>query len=135
HVLMLDRVLYFQINQFRDALDAYSHAIHISPYISEVCKLDPNNTVITQCLQLLQQAQATGQTLPGLPGPQDIRPTAYASTVNPPVMNGPNLLAQAGTQTSAPCHICPGSCSGPNEMARPGSSRNTPGPFQGGVPL
>ncbi|KAG1763199.1 hypothetical protein EV702DRAFT_1051922, partial [Suillus placidus] len=28
--------LYFQINQFRDALDAYSHAIRINPYISEV---------------------------------------------------------------------------------------------------
>ena len=29
-------VLYFQINQFRDALDAYSRAIRINPYISEV---------------------------------------------------------------------------------------------------
>ncbi|KAH8799614.1 TPR-like protein [Flagelloscypha sp. PMI_526] len=152
-------VLYFQINQFRDALDAYSRAIRINPYISEVwfdlgslyescnnqisdaidayaraSELDPNNTVITQRLQLLRQAQATGQTLPGPPGPQDVHPTAYASTVNPPVMNGPNLLAQAGTQTSAPRHIRPGSRSGPNEMARPGSSRNSPGPFRGGVP-
>ncbi|KAH8792958.1 hypothetical protein DL96DRAFT_1743111 [Flagelloscypha sp. PMI_526] len=88
-------VLYFQINQFRDALDAYSHAIRINPYISEVwfdlgslyescnsqisdvidayaraSKLDLHNTVITQRLQLLQQAQATSQTLPGLPGPK-----------------------------------------------------------------
>ena len=29
-------VLYFQINQYRDALDAYSRAIRINPYISEV---------------------------------------------------------------------------------------------------
>ncbi|KAF8871856.1 hypothetical protein BD779DRAFT_1680060 [Infundibulicybe gibba] len=29
-------VLYFQINQFHDALDAYSRAIRINPYISEV---------------------------------------------------------------------------------------------------
>ncbi|KAJ7907032.1 hypothetical protein B0H13DRAFT_1879973 [Mycena leptocephala] len=29
-------VLYFQINQYRDALDAYSRAIRINPYLSEV---------------------------------------------------------------------------------------------------
>jgi cytochrome c-type biogenesis protein CcmH/NrfG len=29
-------VLYYQINQFRDALDAYSRAIRLNPYISEV---------------------------------------------------------------------------------------------------
>ncbi|KAJ7878307.1 hypothetical protein B0H13DRAFT_2545670 [Mycena leptocephala] len=29
-------VLYFQINQYRDALDAYSRAIRINPYILEV---------------------------------------------------------------------------------------------------
>lgn len=29
-------VLYYNINQFRDALDAYSSAIRINPYISEV---------------------------------------------------------------------------------------------------
>ncbi|KAG1772535.1 hypothetical protein EV702DRAFT_1246495 [Suillus placidus] len=71
--------LYFQINQFRDALDAYSHAIRINPYISEVwfdlgslyescnnqisdaidayaraSELDPGNHVISQCLQLLK---------------------------------------------------------------------------------
>ncbi|KAH8825975.1 hypothetical protein DL96DRAFT_1411621, partial [Flagelloscypha sp. PMI_526] len=87
-------VLYFQINQFCDALDAYSCAICINPYISEVwfdlgalyrscnnqisdvrdSELVLNNPVITQRLQLLQQAQATGQTLPGLPGPQDVHP-------------------------------------------------------------
>ena len=29
-------ILYFQINQFHDVLNAYSHAIWINPYISEV---------------------------------------------------------------------------------------------------
>jgi general transcriptional corepressor CYC8 len=29
-------VLYYQINQYRDALDAYSRAIRMNPYISEV---------------------------------------------------------------------------------------------------
>ncbi|KAG2159904.1 uncharacterized protein EDB93DRAFT_1099332 [Suillus bovinus] len=102
-------VLYFQINQFRDALDAYSRAIHINPYISEVwfdlgslhescnnqisdaidayaraSELDPGNHVILQCLQLLKNAQATGGQLPAAPGPQDVHPTAYASTVVPP---------------------------------------------------
>lgn len=29
-------VLYYQINQYRDALDAYSRAIRLNPWISEV---------------------------------------------------------------------------------------------------
>ena len=29
-------VLYYQINQYRDALDAYSRAIRLNPFISEV---------------------------------------------------------------------------------------------------
>ncbi|KIK99211.1 hypothetical protein PAXRUDRAFT_60561, partial [Paxillus rubicundulus Ve08.2h10] len=102
-------VLYFQINQFRDALDAYSRAIRINPYISEVwfdlgslyescnnqisdaidayaraSELDPSNHVISQRLQLLKTAQATGGQLPAAPGPQDVHPTAYASAVVPP---------------------------------------------------
>ena len=78
-------VLYFHINQFRDALDAYSRAIHINPYISEVwfdlgslyescnsqisdaidvyaraSELDLSNPAISQRLQLLETAQPTG---------------------------------------------------------------------------
>ncbi|KAG2069836.1 TPR-like protein [Suillus decipiens] len=92
-------VLYFQINQFRDALDAYSRAIRINPYISEVwfdlgslyescnnqisdaidayaraSELDPGNHIISQRLQLLKNAQATGGQLPAAPGPQDDSP-------------------------------------------------------------
>ena len=108
-------VLYFQINQYRDALDAYSRAIRINPYISEVwfdlgslyescnnqisdaidayaraAELDPHNPVVMQRLSLLRQAQATGAQLPAAPGPQDVHPTAYANAVGPsPVMPGP----------------------------------------------
>ena len=112
-------VLYFQINQYRDALDAYSRAIRINPYISEVwfdlgslyescnnqitdaidayaraAELDPNNVAIAQRLQLLKNAQATGSQLPAAPGPQDVHPTAYASSVVPPLANlgGPALM-------------------------------------------
>ncbi|KLO11276.1 hypothetical protein SCHPADRAFT_906143 [Schizopora paradoxa] len=120
-------VLYFQINQYRDALDAYSRAIRINPYISEVwfdlgslyescnnqisdaidayaraSELDPGNHLITQRLQLLRQAQATGGQLPAAPGPQDVHPTAYASAAGPPTMTGgmgvgnPPMLMHSG---------------------------------------
>src|SRR5271154_1651745 len=114
-------VLYYNINQYRDALDAYSRAIRINPYISEVwfdlgslyescnnqisdaidayaraSELDPPNPVISQRLQLLKNAQATGGTLPAAPGPQDVHPTAYASAVVPPLP----LLLQSGVNRS-----------------------------------
>ncbi|KAI5991298.1 TPR-like protein [Pisolithus orientalis] len=114
-------VLYFQINQFRDALDAYSRAIRINPYISEVwfdlgslyescnnqisdaidayaraAELDPGNVVISQRLQLLKNAQATGGQLPAAPGPQDVHPNAYANqSTLPPGLSGPPLLLQS----------------------------------------
>ncbi|KAG2066822.1 hypothetical protein BDR04DRAFT_1159834 [Suillus decipiens] len=120
-------VLYFQINQFHDTLDAYSHAICINPYISEVwfdlgslykscnnqisdtidayaraSELDPGNHVISQHLQLLKNAQATGGQLPAAPGPQDVHPTAYASAMVPPLgLTGPPLLLQL-TSTHLP---------------------------------
>ncbi|TDL13750.1 hypothetical protein BD410DRAFT_365540 [Rickenella mellea] len=116
-------VLYFQINQYHDALDACSRAIRINPYISDVwfdlgshyescnnqtsdvidayaraSELDPNNPVITQRLQLLRNAQATGGQLPAAPGPQDVHPTAYASALGLPVTmsDGPPLLMHGG---------------------------------------
>ncbi|KIY63249.1 TPR-like protein [Cylindrobasidium torrendii FP15055 ss-10] len=158
-------VLYFQINQFRDALDAYSRAIRINPYISEVwfdlgslyescnnqisdaldayhraSELDPSNTVITQRLQLLKQAQATGGQLPAAPGPQDVHPTAYANTVMPPVgLAGGPLLIQPGGSGSRPPNFRPDS-RGPIEGAinlPPPSQvhlqRGSP-PFRGGPP-
>jgi glucose repression mediator protein len=155
-------VLYFQINQFRDALDAYSRAIRINPYISEVwfdlgslyescnnqisdaidayaraSELDPSNPAITQRLQLLKTAQATGGQLPAAPGPQDVHPTAYASAVVPPhTLTGPPLLLQSSSHRP----VFRTDSRGPsNEIALPppsqvGTSRSSPGPFRGGPP-
>ena len=108
-------VLYFQINQYRDALDAFSRAIRINPYISEVwfdfgslykscnnqisdaidayaraAELDLSNVAIAQRLALLKTAQATGQALPAAPSPQDVHSTAYAN----PVMHQPAGLSE-----------------------------------------
>lgn len=114
-------VLYFQINQYRDALDAYSRAIRINPYISEVwfdlgslyescnnqisdaidayaraAELDPHNVPITQRLTLLRQAQATGSSVvpSSAPTPQDVHPTAYANPMipQPAGLTGPPLM-------------------------------------------
>ncbi|KAL0945563.1 hypothetical protein HGRIS_014724 [Hohenbuehelia grisea] len=157
-------VLYFQINQFRDALDAYSRAIRINPYISEVwfdlgslyescnnqisdaidayaraSELDPSNVVISQRLQLLKNAQATGGQLPAAPGPQDVHPTAYASAVVPPPgLTGPPLLLQATlqrpsfrTESRGPANDI--SLPPPSQVAQPVGGRSTP-PFRGGPP-
>ncbi|KAG1879451.1 hypothetical protein C8R48DRAFT_668288 [Suillus tomentosus] len=110
-------VLYFQINQFRDTLDAYSRAIHINPYISEIwfdlgspyescnnqisdaiyayaraSELDPGNHVISQCLQLLKNAQATGGCAPNC---------LCQHRGSPPGLTGPPLLLQS-TSTCPP---------------------------------
>ncbi|KAJ8520371.1 hypothetical protein ONZ45_g2815 [Pleurotus djamor] len=155
-------VLYFQINQFRDALDAYSRAIRINPYISEVwfdlgslyescnnqisdaidayaraSELDPGNHVISQRLQLLKNAQATGGALPAAPGPQDVHPTAYASAVIPPPgLTGPPLLLQPTSQRPPPFRT--DSRGPPNEISLPppsqvGNGPSSP-PFRGGPP-
>ncbi|KAF5377270.1 hypothetical protein D9615_006427 [Tricholomella constricta] len=155
-------VLYFQINQFRDALDAYSRAIRINPYISEVwfdlgslyescnnqisdaidayaraSELDPSNPAISQRLQLLKTAQATGGQLPAAPGPQDVHPTAYASAVVPPHgLTGPPLLLQSSSHRPA---FRADSRGAPNEISLPppsqvGASHTSPGPFRGGPP-
>ena len=158
-------VLYFQINQYRDALDAYSRAIRINPYISEVwfdlgslyescnnqisdaidayaraAELDPRNTAITQRLELLKQAQATGAQLPAAPGPQDVHPTAYANTVvQPPGLTGPPLLLQGSNANRVPPRgdLRNGDSSlplpPPSNTVGPGRP-NSPRPFRGGPP-
>ncbi|KAI9566990.1 TPR-like protein [Boletus coccyginus] len=161
-------VLYFQINQFRDALDAYSRAIRINPYISEVwfdlgslyescnnqisdaidayaraSELDPGNHVISQRLQLLKNAQATGGQLPAAPGPQDVHPTAYASAVVPPPgLTGPPLLLQSTSTSGAPRPLFRSDSRGPSNgdnvhLPPPPAQlggRSSPGPFRGGPP-
>ncbi|TFK47952.1 TPR-like protein [Heliocybe sulcata] len=157
-------VLYFQINQFHDALDAYSRAIRINPYISEVwfdlgslyescnnqisdaidayaraAELDPTNPVITQRLQLLKQAQATGSALPAAPGPQDVHPTAYASAVVPPpgppmslhMTHHPRPLFRTESRGPPPAD---GSLSLPPPPQVPPPRTSSPGPFRGGPP-
>ncbi|PPQ66769.1 hypothetical protein CVT26_009755 [Gymnopilus dilepis] len=157
-------VLYFQINQFRDALDAYSRAIRINPYISEVwfdlgslyescnnqitdaidayaraSELDPSNVAIAQRLQLLKSAQATGSQLPAAPGPQDVHPTAYASSVVPPPgLTGPPLMLQSGNHR--PPFRTDSRGPPPNEIVlTPPQGGNVgraspPPPFRGGPP-
>ena len=104
-------VLYYQINQYRDALDAYSRAIRLNPNISEVwydlgtlyescnnqtsdaldaytraADLDPTNVHIKARLALLKGQPTNG--LPnqaGAPLPQDVHPQAY----QPGALGGP----------------------------------------------
>ena len=103
-------VLYFQINQFHDALNAYSRAIRINLYISEAwfdlgslyescnnqildvmdayaraSELDPSNPVISPRLELLKTAQATGGQLPAVPGRHVVTRTiqSWTTTCHP----------------------------------------------------
>ncbi|KAJ4587872.1 glucose repression mediator protein, variant 2 [Exophiala dermatitidis] len=102
-------VLYYQINQYRDALDAYSRAIRLNPYISEVwydlgtlyescnnqtsdaldayaraAELDPTNTHIKARLALLRSGVQTGPNQHNAPVPQDVHPQAYQNGVGVP---------------------------------------------------
>lgn len=105
-------VLYYQINQYRDALDAYSRAIRLNPNISEVwydlgtlyescnnqtadaldayqraAELDPQNGHIKARLNLLREGHTSNgmsHNSGPLP-PRDVPPQAYQ-----PQMNGPN---------------------------------------------
>ncbi len=120
-------VLYYQINQYRDALDAYSRAIRLNPYISEVwydlgslyesCNnqvndaidayaraqdLDPTNTAIKNRLHLLKNAQRDGMTLPPPPPPQDVHPTAYAQPANRMAFPGQQTGGAGGAPGPAP---------------------------------
>jgi cytochrome c-type biogenesis protein CcmH/NrfG len=99
-------VSYFQIDQYREALDAYSRAIRINPSIWEVwfnlgclyescndqtsdaidayaraSELDPDNTAISLRLALLKHAQFAGGQVPAAPDPHDVIFTVYASAV------------------------------------------------------
>ncbi|KAJ7882511.1 hypothetical protein B0H13DRAFT_1486532, partial [Mycena leptocephala] len=94
-------ILSFQLNRYHDALSAYSCAVCINPYISEVwfnlgslyencnnqisdaidayargSELDPYNPVISQRLALLKNALAMGRHIPTV-APQELHPTAY----------------------------------------------------------
>ena len=97
-------VLYYQINQYRDALDAYSRAIRLNSYISEVwfnlgslyescnnqvgdaidayeraLELDPQKDIVKQRLHLLKNAGRSDQPLPPPPQPIDVHPSQYST--------------------------------------------------------
>jgi tetratricopeptide (TPR) repeat protein len=97
-------VLYYQINQYRDALDAYSRAIRLNPNISEVwydlgtlyeschnqiqdavdayqraAELDPRNTMIQQRLDLLRKPHQRTESTTALE-PRDVsNPSQYVN--------------------------------------------------------
>ena len=100
-------VLYYQINQYRDALDAYSRAIQLNPHISEIwfnlgalyescnnqvqdavdayqraSELDPTNTSIKQRLDILKRPTQPGATT--APIPQDVVNPSQYNTNNMP---------------------------------------------------
>ncbi|KAF5358883.1 hypothetical protein D9757_012303 [Collybiopsis confluens] len=106
------------IDQTRDALDAYSRAIRIHPYIPELwlnlgslyetneqvpdaidaynraSELDPENRDISSRIRLLRVAQETGGRLPVPLAPRNIDPIVYATVVLPPLawVHPPALL-------------------------------------------
>jgi glucose repression mediator protein len=97
-----------QINQYKDALDAYTRAIRLNPYISEVwfdlgslyesCnrqlqdavdaylrakELDPSNTVVVERLEILRRYEEDPSIIiPPAPAPRDVHPTAYSGPTN-----------------------------------------------------
>ena len=156
-------VLYYQINQYRDALDAYSRAIRLNPYISEVwynlgslyescnnqvtdaidaytraADLDPTNNTIKQRLGMLQTAGGTNATLPPAPGPVDVHPSLYSAAPSgsyPP--NGSPNVSPRAAQIPPPNDIRDPPQGGrdlPPPPAGGSFNRNhSPGPFRGGA--
>jgi tetratricopeptide (TPR) repeat protein len=121
-------VLYYKINQFPDALDAYGRAIRLNPYISEVwydlgtlyescenqvsdaldaytkaLELDPNNNVIKTRLEALKALRPGQAPLPALPpvqpAPLDMNSSKFATG---PSGSGPPPLQPAQQLGHAP---------------------------------
>lgn len=114
-------VLYYNINQFHDALDAYSRAIRIHPYLAEVwfnlgalyescndqmtdaidayqrtLQLDPTNTVVSNRLREIREHQSSGVALSAPPPPKDISPGSAAWNHATNTGGSPSHLAQSG---------------------------------------
>ncbi|KAI5887587.1 uncharacterized protein SCHCODRAFT_01104008 [Schizophyllum commune H4-8] len=123
NVLVFYRSLHFQINQFRDALNADSRAIRINSYISEICELNPSNPIITPRLLLLKNAQINGMCVGAAPGPQDVLRIAYANVVppGPGGMRGMQLMLQPSGVTPRPAALR-------TELRGPGSEMALPPP-------
>lgn len=114
-------VLYYNINQYHDALDAYSRAIRIHPYLAEVwynlgalyeacndqmtdaidayqrtLQLDPSNAVVAQRLNEIRDHQTSGVPLSPPPPPRDISPSSMSWSYATNSGGAPTQLAQAG---------------------------------------
>jgi tetratricopeptide (TPR) repeat protein len=86
-------VLYYQINQYRDALDAYSRAIRLNPYISEVW-YDLGTLVSRNLVDLLQSFQLTTISM----NPATTKPMMHLMHIHEP----PSLTQQ----TFISKHVC-----------------------------
>ena len=119
-------VLYWEINQFRDALDAYTRAIRLNPYIPEIwfnlgtlyeaCnnqiqdaidaynrayELDNSYTIVAERLAILKRNLETGRNDGGPPPrPSDIDPQRYEDFLQSQVnqQNMAQLQGMTGTQ-------------------------------------
>jgi len=116
-------VLYYNINQFHDSLDAYSRAIRINPYLSEIwfnlgalyescndqmadavdayqrtLQLDSSNTAVAQRLEEIRQHQTRGVPLGPPPAPADISPTSasWAIASNTAAASAPAGMSSGG---------------------------------------
>lgn len=117
-------VLYYQISQYRDALDAYTRAIRLNPYISEVwydlgtlyetCnnqisdaldayrqaeRLDPGNPHIKARLDQLIKYQQEGNTHPPQPPPVSQQPRLPQGMVLESTVPTPPLGGNGATNT------------------------------------
>ncbi|KAI8849261.1 hypothetical protein BC829DRAFT_369338 [Chytridium lagenaria] len=141
-------VLYFQINQYHDALDAYLRAIYLNPIFrkfgeynlgtlyencnnqisdaidaySKALDLEPYHTHIKQRLQMLRQQQATGQP-PSGPPLQPYQPAPHDPTTYNPSSNGGAPLPAASQYFTGPQP--PSGMPGPG-FARPPSQEIRP---------
>ncbi|WFD42785.1 glucose repression mediator protein [Malassezia psittaci] len=102
-------ILYFQISQFHDALGAYSRSIRLNPYIPEiwfnlgvlyescnnqitdaidayrrVLELEPDNSLVQQRLQQLQDGESSGKPVSGIPKPRDVHQSLFVPVPGPP---------------------------------------------------
>jgi tetratricopeptide (TPR) repeat protein len=75
-------VLYYQINQYRDALDAYSRAIRLNPWISEVWY--DLGTLVSSCLCAMSCVTAD----------------SGAPSMNPATTKSPMLLTRISARPS-----------------------------------
>lgn len=148
-------VLYYNINQFHDALDAYSRAIRIHPYLAEVwfnlgalyeacndqmtdaidayqrtLQLDSTNEAVQQRLRQIREHQTTGAPLSAPPPPKDISPSSMSWNYATNSGGAPTQLSQAGLGPDASPTL-PGGATAAATGARNGTTTNPASPQTG----